>query len=192
MGGAKRSHHTSQGHSIRINNDIRSPTVRLIDYTGAQQGIFSLAEALQLTESTEAQMQKRLDLVEIAPLADPPVCQMVEYSKYIFELNKKKSLHKKKQKQVKLKEVKFRPGTEKNDYEVKLRHIITFLKVDARVKISIRFRGREMEHNEFGVDLMRRLENDLVLYGTIESSPKTEGRQMIMVVAPKKQKNLDK
>jgi len=171
---------------IRVNGDIQAPTVRLIDHTGVQRGIVSLAEALRLTEAAEVEAGSRLDLVEIAPQASPPVCQMTDYSKYIFELKKKKSLQQKKQKQVKVKEVKFRPVTEKHDYDVKLRHLIGFLEDNDRVKVNVRFRGREMEHKELGQHLLQRLTQDVALYGIIEMPAKLEGRQLTMVVAPKK------
>src|SRR6185312_812912 len=121
-----------------------------------------------------------------APQATPPVCQIIDYSKYIFELKKKKALQQKKQKQVKVKEIKLRPGTEKHDYEVKLRHLIEFLEDNDRVKVSIRFKGREMEHKELGQVLIQRLTQDIDAYGIVEMPAKLEGRQLIMVIAPKK------
>lgn len=171
---------------MRINSDIQAVTIRLIDYKGAQQGIVSVSEALRLTEAAEAEAGMRLDLVEIAPQASPPVCQMIDYSKYVFEAKKKKASQQKKQRQVKLKEIKLRPVTEKHDYEVKLRHLVGFLKDQDRVKVSVRFRGREMEHKELGQKLLQRLTQDIGPYGVVEMAAKLEGRQLIMVIAPKK------
>lgn len=169
-----------------MNSEIQAPNVRLVDYKGVQQGVVSRAEALRLMEEAEGQCGVRLDLVEIAPQANPPVCQMVDYSKYIFELKKKKAVQRKKQKQVKVKEIKLRPVTEKHDYEVKLKHLISFLQGNDRVKISIRFRGREMEHRDLGQELLKSLIQAIGDYGVIEMPAKLEGKQLITVVAPKK------
>lgn len=171
----------------KVNEEIRAEKVRLLDHEGNQLGVFKLHEARRLTADAENETGLRLDLIEIAPLANPPVCQMADYSKYIFELKKREALQRKKQKRVKVKEIKLRPGTEQNDYEVKLRHLISFLKEDDRVKVSVRFRGRELEHRELGKELLDRLKNDIEPYGAIEMAPKPEGRQMIMVIVPKKQ-----
>lgn len=127
-----------------------------------------------------------LDLVEIVPNADPPVCRIMDHGKYIFEENKKKHAAKKKQKQVHVKEVKFRPGTEIGDYQVKLRNLKRFLTNGDRVKVTLRFRGREMAHQELGANLLKRVEADLEDLGSVEQFPKMEGRQMVMVMAPKK------
>ena len=129
-----------------------------------------------------------LDLVEVAPQAEPPVCRVMDYGKYIFEERKKKQAAKKKQKQVQVKEVKFRPGTDEGDYQVKLRNLVRFLSEGDRVKITLRFRGREMAHQELGRNLLKRVEEDLVDLGTVEQFPKMEGRQMVMLMAPKKKK----
>jgi len=129
-----------------------------------------------------------LDLVEVAPQAEPPVCRIMDYGKYIFEERKKKQAAKKKQKQVQVKEVKFRPGTDEGDYQVKLRNLVRFLSEGDRVKITLRFRGREMAHQELGRNLLKRVEEDLVDLGTVEQFPKMEGRQMVMLMAPKKKK----
>lgn len=126
-----------------------------------------------------------LDLVEISPQANPPVCQIMDYSKRLYEEKKKKALAKKKQAQIQLKEVKFTPATEEADYQVKLRNILRFLEHKDKVKVSIRFRGREITHQEIGRKMLERLQADLAEYAVIEQVPKLEGRQMIMMVAPK-------
>jgi translation initiation factor IF-3 len=127
-----------------------------------------------------------LDLVEIAPEAKPPVCRVMDYGKFLFELSKKKHAAKKKQKIIHVKEIKFRPGTEEQDYQVKLRNLIKFLSSGDKAKVTLRFRGREMAHMELGQKLLQRVEKDLEEYGSVEQFPKMEGRQMIMVLAPKK------
>jgi len=129
-----------------------------------------------------------LDLVEVAPQAVPPVCRVMDYGKYVFELNKKKQIAKKKQKQIQVKEVKFRPGTEEGDYQVKLRNLVRFLTDGDKAKVTLRFRGREMAHQELGLKLLRRVEADLTEHGAVEQMPKMEGRQMVMVLSPKKKK----
>ena len=163
-----------------MNNEITVPQVRLIDADGEQKGIVNINEALELAEGAE------LDLVEVSPNAEPPVCRVMNYGKYVFEENKKKQLAKKKQKQTQVKEVKFRPGTEEGDYQVKLRNLTRFLNDGDKAKITLRFRGREMAHQELGRKLLQRVEKDLIEIGTVEQYPRMEGRQMVMVVAPKK------
>jgi translation initiation factor IF-3 len=140
----------------------------------------SRAEALQLAE------QAGLDLVEVSPMADPPVCRIMDFGKFLFEQNKKAHAAKRKQKQIQIKEVKFRPGTEEGDYQVKLRNLIRFLSEGDKAKITLRFRGRELVHQEIGRELLTRVQNDLAPYGQVESSPVMEGRQMVMLIAPKK------
>ena len=130
--------------------------------------------------------EAELDLVEIAPMAAPPVCRVMDYGKYVFEENKKRQAAKKKQKQIHIKEVKFRPGTEEGDYQVKLRNLIRFLTEGDKAKVTLRFRGREMAHQELGLKLLKRVEEDLAALGTVEQFPRLEGRQMVMVIAPKK------
>jgi len=130
--------------------------------------------------------QADLDLVEIAPQADPPVCRVMDYGKFRFEQNKRQQSARKKQKQVQVKEIKFRPGTDVGDYQVKLRNLIRFLNDGDRVKVTLRFRGREMAHQELGRDLLKRVEDDLAPYGVVEQFPRMEGRQMVMVLSPKK------
>ena len=149
---------------------------------GEALGIISLDEAKQIAYAAD------LDLVEISPNADPPVCKVMNYGKYQFELNKKLSIAKKKQKQVQVKEIKFRPGTDEGDYQVKLRSLIKFLNDGDKTKITLRYRGREMAHREIGVDLLKRIETDLEELAIVEQFPKMEGRQMVMVMAPKKKK----
>ncbi len=127
-----------------------------------------------------------MDLVEIVPNAQPPVCRIMNYGKYLFNLNKKNHVAKKKQKQIQVKEIKFRPGTEKGDYQVKLKNLIRFLSNGDKVKVTLRFRGREMAHQELGPKMLERIRQDLEEYSAVEQLPKQEGRQMIMVLAPKK------
>ena len=134
----------------------------------------------------ELAKEAKLDLVEVSPNAEPPVCRVMDFGKYQFEQSKKSQSAKKKQKQSQLKEVKFRPGTEDGDYQVKLRNLIRFLTQGDKAKVTLRYRGREMAHQELGVKLLKRVEADLTEYGTVEQLPKMEGRQLIMVLAPKK------
>lgn len=129
-----------------------------------------------------------MDLVEISPNADPPVCKVMDFGKYQFEQNKKLQAAKKKQKQIQIKEIKFRPGTEEGDYQVKLRSLIKFLNEGDKTKITVRFKGRELTHRELGMDLLKRIETDLEEMAVVEQFPKLEGRQMVMVMGPKKKK----
>jgi len=151
----------------------------LIDQKGAQVGIVSLQNALQA-----AQLES-LDLVEISPTAAPPVCRIMDYGKFIFEKKKQQQVAKKKQKRIQIKEIKFRPGTGEGDYQVKLRNLIRFLKDGDKTKVTLRFRGREMAHQELGKELLERVKADLTEYGAVEQFPKMEGRQMVMVLGPK-------
>jgi translation initiation factor IF-3 len=164
----------------RINEEIRVPEVRLIDAEGNQLGVVSSREARRICE------EAGLDLVEISPDAKPPVCRVMNFGKYAYQISKRKAAAKKKQKQVHLKEIKLRPATEEADYQVKLRNIIRFLTDADKAKITIRFRGREMTHPELGMQLMERIIVDLVDHGIVEQRPKLEGRQMVMVIGPKK------
>lgn len=127
-----------------------------------------------------------LDLVEVAPGAEPPVCRIMDYGKFVFEQNKKAQSARRKQKQIQVKEVKFRPGTEEGDYQVKLRNIIKFLEQGDKAKITLRFRGREMVHQEIGAALLKRVQQDLLEHGAVEQQPLMEGKQMIMVIGPRK------
>jgi translation initiation factor IF-3 len=135
-----------------------------------------------LAHATEA----GLDLVEVAPNSEPPVCRVMDYGKFVFEQNKKAQSARRKQKQIHVKEVKFRPGTEEGDYQVKLRNLIRFLTQGDKTKVTLRFRGREMAHQELGAELLRRVQTDLEEYGAVEQYPQLEGRQMVMVIAPRK------
>lgn len=134
----------------------------------------------------EAAGNEGLDLVEVAPHSDPPVCRIMDYGKFVFEQNKKAQSARRKQKQIHVKEIKFRPGTEESDYQVKLRNLIRFLKQGDKTKVTLRFRGREMAHQELGRELLKRVESDLDEYGTVEQYPQLEGRQMVMVLTPRK------
>nr|WP_232019211.1 translation initiation factor IF-3 [Sulfuritortus calidifontis] len=167
---------------MRINGEIDAPEVRLIGSDGEQLGVVSLREAMLKAEDAE------LDLVEIAPTAAPPVCRIMDYGKYKYQEQKKQHEAKLKQKQIQVKEVKFRPGTDENDYQIKLRNMTRFLEEGDKVKVTLRFRGREMAHQEFGVAQLKRIETDLAELGAVEQFPKLEGRQMVMVMSPKKKK----
>ena len=165
-----------------INENITAREVRLIGAEGEQIGIVSIQEAMAAAE------EAKLDLVEISPDAEPPVCRIMDYGKHIFEKKKQQAVARKNQKQIQIKEIKFRPGTEEGDYKVKLRNLIKFLNEGDKAKVSLRFRGREMAHQELGMELLKRVEADLAEYGTVEQHPKMEGRQLMMVLAPKKKK----
>lgn len=141
---------------------------------------------MTIAEALQAALEAELDLVEISPNAEPPVCRIMDYGKFLFEESKKRHAAKKKQKQIQIKEVKFRPGTDVGDYQVKLRNLVRFLESGDKVKITMRFRGREMAHQELGLQMLERLEADLTAHGIIEQRPKVEGRFMVMVIAPKK------
>lgn len=154
--------------------------MRLIDAEGEQLGVLSTADAL--AQAAEA----GLDLVEVAPNAKPPVCRIMDFGKFQFEQNKKRQAAKKKQKQIQVKEVKFRPGTDDGDYQVKLRNLIRFLEAGDKAKVTLRFRGREMAHPDLGMELLKRIEHDLIEHAAVEQFPKMEGRQMVMVLGPKK------
>jgi len=154
----------------------------LVDENGEQLGIIPVRDALKLAE------ERDVDLVEIAPLAKPPVCKLMDYGKFKYREAKKAHEAKLKQKQIQIKEIKFRPGTDEGDYQIKLRNLIRFLEEGDKTKVTLRFRGREMAHQEFGVRLLERVKADLDPYGTVEQFPRLEGRQMIMVLSPKKGK----
>jgi len=156
--------------------------VRLIGASGEQVGIVSIEEARQ------AALEAKLDLVEIAPDADPVVCKVLDYGKMVFEAKKGKAAAKKKQRRMQVKEMKFRPGTDEGDYQVKLRNLTRFLSDGDKAKVTLRFRGREMAHQELGIELLKRIEADLAELGTVEQFPKMEGRQLIMVLAPNTKK----
>lgn len=164
-----------------INENIEATEVRLIDENGEQVGVVSIEDALARAASVT------LDLVQIAS-SDPVVCKIMDFGKKVFEEKKQKAAQKKKQKQTQVKEIKLRPGTEEGDYQVKLRNLIRFLENGDKAKVTIRYRGREMAHQEIGMKLLERVEKDLEEYGIVEQRPKMEGRQMMMVLAPKKRK----
>jgi len=165
-----------------MNNEITVREVRVTGVDGEQLGIMPTAQARELAEEVD------MDLVEISPQAEPPVCRIMDYGKFLFETNKKKQVAKKKQKQIQVKEIKFRPGTEEGDYQIKLRNLTRFLEGGDKCKVTLRFRGREMAHQELGRKLLKRVEADLNELGTVEQFPRMEGRQMVMVIAPRKKK----
>ncbi len=166
----------------RVNDQIDVKEVRLIGADGEQVGIVSIEEALQAAKAAT------MDLVEMSADAVPPVCKVMDYGKHLFEIKKQKAAAKKKQKQQQIKEMKFRPGTDIGDYNIKLKNVIRFLEDGDKAKISLRYRGREMAHQELGMEMLERIEKDLEEYGVVEQRPKMEGRQLLMVIAPKKKK----
>ncbi|WP_200918226.1 translation initiation factor IF-3 [Jeongeupia sp. HS-3] len=170
----------AQDKEPRINGEITGREVRLQGAEGEQLGIVGLLQAMSMAEEAE------LDLVEIAPNAQPPVCRLMDYGKFKFQESKKKAAAKSKQKQIQIKEVKFRPGTDENDYQVKLRNLVRFLEEGDKAKITLRFRGREMAHQEIGMAQLKRVEADLTELAVVEQYPRLEGRQMVMMLAPKK------
>jgi len=165
---------------VRRNEEIDASEVRVIDSTGEQRGVMPLADALVIAKD------ESLDLVEVSPNVDPPVCRIMDFGKFLFEQNKKSQSAKRKQKQVQVKEIKFRPGTDEGDYKIKLRKLTEFLEVGDKTKVTLRFRGREMAHKELGAKLLARVRDDLEEMAVVEQMPQLEGRQMIMVLAPKK------
>ncbi|TMS58654.1 translation initiation factor IF-3 [Imbroritus primus] len=171
---------TEKGH--RINREISAPEVRLVGVDGEALGIMKFFDALRLAED------KDLDLVEIAPNAAPPVARIMDYGKFKYEEAKRQHEAKLKQKVIQVKEVKFRPGTDDGDYNVKLRNLKRFLEEGDKTKITLRYRGREMAHQDIGMRMLERLRADLDEVGTVEQMPKMEGRQMVMVLGPKRKK----
>ncbi|MCB1591320.1 MAG: translation initiation factor IF-3 [Alphaproteobacteria bacterium] len=163
----------------RVNDMITAKEVRVIDESGEMKGIVSVEEALGMAD------RAGLDLVEISPNTDPPVCKILDYGKYKYEQQKKAAEARKKQKVIDIKEVKIRPGIEKHDYEVKMRNARRFLEDGDKVKFTMRFRGREMSHQEIGLDLLRRMKQELEELSSVELEPKFEGRQIIMILAPR-------
>jgi len=170
----------AQEKDARVNEEITAPEIRLIGVEGEQIGVVTLQQAMALAEESE------IDLVEIAPTAQPPVCRLMDYGKFKYRESKKKHEAKLKQKQIQVKEVKFRPGTDEGDYQVKLRNLIRFLEEGDKTKITLRFRGREMTHQDLGYKLLKRVEADLAEHGQVEQFPRLEGRQMVMVLSPSK------
>ncbi|MBO6008777.1 MULTISPECIES: translation initiation factor IF-3 [unclassified Ruminobacter] len=170
-------------NKTRINGEIRYREVRLIGLDGEALGIMSSSEALN--KATEA----GVDLVEISPNAEPPVCRIMDYGKFLYEKSKAQKEQKKKQKQVQVKEIKFRPATDEGDYQVKLRNLIRFLEDGDKAKVTMRYRGREIAHQDIGLDVMKRIEKELCVdrdLAVVESASKMEGRQAVMVLSPKK------
>ncbi|MDO9283234.1 MAG: translation initiation factor IF-3 [Methylotenera sp.] len=170
----------AQDKETRINGDITAPQVRLVGVEGEPLGIVSLAEAFAKAEESD------IDLVEIAPNAAPPVCRLMDYGKFKYAESKRQHEVKLKQKQVVVKEIKFRPGTDDGDYAIKVRNIIRFIQEGDKAKITLRFRGREITHQEFGLALLRRVEADTKEVAVVEQFPKMEGRQMVMILGPHK------
>lgn len=164
----------------RINDDINVPKIRLIDMEGENRGVVSLRDALEMAYDAE------LDLVEIVPTAKPPVCRIMDYGKFRFDESKKAALARKNQKQVQLKEIKMRPATDEGDYNIKLKKLREFLEDGDKVKVTLRFKGREMAHKELGMEVLKRVEKDLLEEAVVEQYPRLEGRQMVMMLGPKK------
>lgn len=163
----------------RINHQIAAKEVRLVDEEGEMKGVLPVQKAIEMAEDAG------LDLVEVSPNAEPPVCKIMDYGKYKYEQQKKANEARKKQKTVDVKEVKIRPGIEKHDYEVKMRNARRFLESGDKVKVTMRFRGREMAHQHIGIDILRQMQDELFDLSSVELAPKLEGRQMIMILAPK-------
>ena len=177
-----RSRRIKDSKRSRTNDEIEAQMVRLIGADGQQVGIVPIEQARQ------AAREASLDLVEIAPDADPVVCKILDYGKQLFEAKKGRSAARKKQRRMQVKEMKFRPGTDEGDYQVKLRNLTRFLNDGDKAKVTLRFRGREMAHQELGMALLKRIEDDLAELATVEVHPKMEGRQMTMVLAPNSRK----
>jgi translation initiation factor IF-3 len=165
---------------VRRNEEINAPQLRVIAADGSQAGVMSRYDALQMASAAE------LDLVEVSPTAEPPVVRIMDYGKFLFEQNKKAHSAKRKQKQIQVKEVKFRPGTGEADYQIKLRNLTRFLTEGDKAKVTLRFRGREMVHQDIGRKLLDRVSGDLAPHAVVEQNPLMEGKQMVMVFAPKK------
>ena len=163
----------------RVNEEIRVPQVRLIDQDGEMQGVLTAREAVQRAYSVG------LDLVEISPNAEPPVCKILDFGKFKYEQQKKKNEARKKQKVIEIKEIKVRPNIDENDYQVKMRAMKSFIEEGDKVKVTLRFRGREMAHQHLGMELLRRIQSGTETYAKLEQYPKMEGRQMMMVLAPR-------
>jgi translation initiation factor IF-3 len=163
----------------RVNEEIKVPTIRLVDADGEMVGVVSVQEGLQMAEEVG------LDLVEVSPAADPPVCKILDYGKYKYAEQKKRNEARKKQKVIEIKELKMRPGIEEHDYQTKMRSMVRFLDEGDKVKITIRFRGREMAHQDLGAKVLVRIQEDIGELAKVEQSPRTEGRMMTMVIAPK-------
>ncbi|MFA5538444.1 MAG: translation initiation factor IF-3 [Gemmobacter sp.] len=162
-----------------MNDRIRAPEIRLIGAEGENVGVVTPARAMAMAQDVG------LDLVEISPNADPPVCKIMDFGKFKYEQQKRDSDARKKQKTIEIKEIKFRPGTDTHDYDVKMRNVLKFLGEGDKVKITLRFRGREMAHQQLGMELLHRVAADVAEVGKVENMPKLEGRQMVMIIGPK-------
>ena len=173
-------HLISSEKRARRNGEITAPSVRVIGPDNQQIGIMNTREAIRYAE------EAGVDLVEVSPTVEPPVCRVMDYGKYLFEQNKKQQTARKKQKQIQVKEVKFRPTTDEGDYQIKLRNLGRFLAEGDKAKVTIRFRGREMLHQELGSRLIERIKTDLNEQAQIEQYPKLEGRQLVMMLSPKR------
>ncbi|MGH9579598.1 MAG: translation initiation factor IF-3 [Terriglobales bacterium] len=165
---------------MRRNEEIDSRQLRVIGADGQMIGVMTREQALEMAVAQE------LDLVEVSPNAEPPVCRILDFGKFLFEQNKKAHAARRKQKQIQVKEIKFRPGTEEGDYQVKLRNLIRFLTEGDKAKVTLRYRGREMAHQELGFKLLQRVQQDLQEHGAVEQMPRLEGRQLVMVISPKR------
>ncbi|MEA2741851.1 MAG: translation initiation factor [Acetobacteraceae bacterium] len=163
----------------RVNEDIRIPQVRLIDQDGEMQGVLTVREAMQRAFAVG------LDLVEISPNADPPVCKILDFGKFKYEQQKKKNEAKKKQKVIEIKEIKVRPNIDENDYQVKMRAMKSFIDEGDKVKVTLRFRGREMAHQDIGVRVLERIRSEMDTTSKVEQMPRMENRQMVMVLSPR-------
>ncbi|NBV62125.1 MAG: translation initiation factor IF-3 [Rhodobacteraceae bacterium] len=177
---ARRPHNAPPNRETgpRINERIRANEIRLIGADGENVGVVSPARAMEMAE------EAGLDLVEISPNAEPPVCKIMDFGKFKYEQQKRESEARKKQKVIEVKEVKFRPNTDTHDYEVKMRNVFRFLEGGDKVKITLRFRGREMAHQNLGRELLNRVAEDVQAIGKVENMPKMEGRQMVMMIGP--------
>lgn len=168
-----------KGDTTRVNRQIRADKVRVVDSDGEMVGVLSVDEAMEMAQ------EAGMDLVEVSPNADPPVCKILDYGKYKYEAQKRANEARKKQKVIHLKEVKMRPNIDSHDYEVKMRNVRKFLEAGDKVKLTIRFRGREMAHQELGMELLQKVEQEIEELGKVDQRPKMEGRQMMMVLSPK-------
>jgi translation initiation factor IF-3 len=179
---ARRPHHAppTRDTGPRVNEKIRAPEIRLIGADGENVGVVHPAKAMDMA------LEAGLDLVEISPNADPPVCKIMDFGKFKYEQQKRESEARKKQKTIEVKEVKFRPNTDTHDYDVKMRNVVRFLEGGDKVKVTLRFRGREMAHQNLGRDLLERVAADVEGLGKVENMPKMEGRQMVMMIGPAK------
>jgi translation initiation factor IF-3 len=172
----------AQERSQRLNGEIRAPEVRLVGIEGEALGVVKLADAFRMAEEAD------VDLVEIAPTAVPPVCRLMDYGKFKYQEQKKAHEARLKQKVIEVKEIKFRPATDDHDYATKVRKLQEFLEEGDKAKVTMRFRGREMAHQDLGLNVLERVRTDLEAFSQVEAMPKLEGRQMVMVLSPKKKK----